>query len=233
LDSFVLKNKEKWVLLLHTPNKAGWLPIYFWFAHKSLPLLECLSKIDKLHLKHSCKNGSVLIKACEVTYAEESDDNLQIIKYLIEKCKLNINQTDQEGWSPLYMAWFKSNYQVVKYLLENGAESGVVCTNGSTPLHIWAERGFADILKILWAKRADLVYSQDEEGNTPLHIASLWSHMEILEFLWEEGGKKLVEIKNKEGLTAIDLAYEENQIYAHEFLCEKMGIKANSTCSIL
>lgn len=100
-------------------------------------------------------------------------------------------------------------------------------------MHICAERDFYEILKLLCARRQDLVYQQDEGGQTPLHIASLSSHMEIIELLWEEGGKKLVEIKNNEGLTAYELAYEENQIYAYEFLCDKMGIKHNSFCSLL
>jgi ankyrin repeat protein len=77
------------------------------------------------------------------------------------------------------------------------------------------------------------VFAQDEGGNTPLHIAALWSHMKLLEFLWQEGGAKLAEIKNSEGLTANELAYEENQIYAHEFLSEKMGIKTSFMCNIL
>jgi ankyrin repeat protein len=104
---------------------------------------------------------------------------------------------------------------------------------GSTCLHICAERDFQDILKLLCAKRQDLIFQEDEGGNTPLHIASLSCHMEIIEYLWEEGGKKLVEVKNKEGKTAYELAYEENQIYAYEFLCDKMGIKTNSFCSLL
>ena len=86
---------------------------------------------------------------------------------------------------------------------------------------------------MLWAKRSDLIYIQDKEGNTPLHVAWIWSHIEIVEFLWQEGGKKLASIKNSEGLTAMELAYEENQLYPHEFLCEKRGIKPNSLCNIL
>mmetsp|Transcript_4686 Transcript_4686/g.3942 ORF Transcript_4686/g.3942 Transcript_4686/m.3942 type:complete len:132 (+) Transcript_4686:247-642(+) len=131
------------------------------------------------------------------------------------------------------MACYKGNLSVAKFLLENGADPSILCVNGSTPLHICSERDFKDILELLCMKRQDLVYAQDEEGNTPLHIASLWSHMEVLELLWEQGGKKLVELRNKEGDTAYELAYEENQIYAYEYLCEKMGIKTGSFCSIL
>lgn len=100
-------------------------------------------------------------------------------------------------------------------------------------MHICADRDFKDVLELLHTYSPKLIYAQDDEGNTPLHVASLWSHMKILEFLWEKGGKKLVQIRNKEGDTAWELAYEENQIYAYEFLCEKMGIRSNTLCSIL
>lgn len=233
ITEFGDKSKEKLVTMLNQENKVGWLPIYYAFQHKSVELVKLLHGFDKSQVKHICNNGSALIKAAEVSNSNKDGSTLGCVKFLIEDCKLDINQTDKEGCTALYMACYKCNYEIAKYLLENGADPSILWTNGSTPLHICAERDFLEILQLLCAKRADLVFAQDEEGNTPLHIASLWSHMEILEFLWAEGGQKLVNVKNNDGLTAIELAYEENQLYAHEFLWERMGIKPNSLCSIL
>ena len=233
VTKFGKENKETLVKLLNQENKIEWIPIYYIPQHKSEELIKLVHNFDKSQVKHIWKSGSVLFKAAEVLCPERDGSSLKCLKFLIEELGLNINQTDNEGCTPLYMAWYKYNYEIIKYLLESGADPSILGTNGSTPLHIWAERDFLDILQLLWAKRSDLVYLQDNEGNTPLHVASIWSHMEIVEFLWQEGGKKLASIKNSDGLTAMELAYEENQLHPHEFLCEKMGIKPNSLWSIL
>ena len=233
-NELAVKDKEKLKFLLNESNKIGWIPLYYVFKHKSVDLLKTIINFDQKTVRHVWNTGSVLIKACEVSCTTKGDDHMKWLETLLSHpiC-LDVNQPDNEGCTPLYMAWFKGNFLVAKYLLENGADPGVNCINGSTPLHICAERDFKEILQLLVLKRQDLVYSQDEKGQTPLHIACLWSHMGVIELLWEQGGKKLVEIKNKDGDTAYELAYEENQIYAYEFLCEKMGIKTSFLCSIL
>ncbi|CAI2371647.1 unnamed protein product [Moneuplotes crassus] len=228
--------------LLDQENKVGWTPIYCIFNKNSVDLLETIVNFDKQirksessHIvKHVCNTGSVLIKACEVSSTTKGEESLKCLEYLLSPpISLDVNQPDHEGCTPLYMACYKGNHSVAKYLLDNGANPGVLCVNGSNSLHICAERDFMDVLKLLCEHQKDLIYTQDDEGNTPLHIASLWSHMGILEYLWELGEKKLVEIRNHDGDTAYELAYEENQIYAHEFLCEKMGINTNTICSLL
>mmetsp|Transcript_26100 Transcript_26100/g.30129 ORF Transcript_26100/g.30129 Transcript_26100/m.30129 type:complete len:296 (-) Transcript_26100:69-956(-) len=222
------ENKAKLVEMLNQQNRVGWLPIYYAPQHKSVELMKLLHELDKTQVKHKCNNGSVLIRATEVASPNRDGSSLRCLKFLTEDCKLNVNEPDNEGCTPIYMACFKYNYEIVKYLIENEADPSILCTSGSTCFHVCAERDFLDLLQLLCAKRADLIFGQDDEGNTPLHIAALWSHMEILEFLWEEGGRKLASIKNSDGLTAMELAYEENQLQPHEYLCEKMGVKPNS-----
>jgi ankyrin repeat protein len=110
--------------MLSKANKVGWLPIYYIFEHNSKPLLDKIIKLDHSQIMHICNNGSVVIKACEVSSSRKADEGIDLLKYFIEKYKVNINQTDHQGCTALYMACYKGNYYVVKYLLENGADPG-------------------------------------------------------------------------------------------------------------
>lgn len=229
----VVNQRPTLVSLLNQENKVGWIPMYYVFSHWSLELLELLHSIDKNQIRHTSYNGSVLIKSWEFGGGKQDGTSLKWIRYLLETWKLKINETDKSGCTAIYMACFKNNYELVKYLLENGADPSKLCTNESTPLHICCERGFIDVLKLLWTMRQDLIYFKDADGQTPLHIACLWSYMDIVQYLYELGGQKLLEIKNNEGLNAHEFAYEENQFEPYEFLWEKQGIKTSTFCNIL
>ena len=56
--------------------------------------------------------------------------------------------------------------------------------------------------------------------------------MDIVEVLWREGGEKLAQIKDNDGQTAYEYAYEENQLEPYEYLCDRLGIKTKTYCTI-
>ena len=48
-----------------------------------------------------------------------------MVRLLIEKGKIPINILDQKGWSPLHLASGHNYLDIVKLLLENGAEINI------------------------------------------------------------------------------------------------------------
>lgn len=67
---------------------------------------------------------------------------MEIIDYFINELKYDINTTDLAGNSPLYIAVFKGNLDLVNLLLENGGDPWIKGPKNSTVLHICAERNF-------------------------------------------------------------------------------------------
>ena len=47
---------------------------------------------------------------------------MPIIEYLVSELKVSVNHLDAQGISPLYMATYKGDIQIVKYLLERDAD---------------------------------------------------------------------------------------------------------------
>lgn len=61
----------------------------------------------------------------------------------------NINQTDEIGYTPLHMAVLANNPEMVKMLLDRGANKDAQTLYGKTPRALAVEKGFKGIIEIL------------------------------------------------------------------------------------
>ncbi|THV08419.1 ankyrin [Dendrothele bispora CBS 962.96] len=77
-------------------------------------------------------------------------------------------------------------------------------SHGKTPLHIAAQKGNEELVRMLCDLGADCNLA-DNEGNTPLHYASAWGHIPVVQLLIERGCQYAA--PNDEGFTASDYAY--------------------------
>ena len=86
---------------------------------------------------------------------------------------VNVNFRDKDGCTPLYHAANRSDIEIVRLLLANGADPTIPCydtgkgwiTDGVHPIHAASER---EVIEALIAAGAD-VNARDANGNTPLH----------------------------------------------------------------
>lgn len=106
--------------------------------------------------------------------------NLQIVKYLIQEAKANVNTIDPLGKTPLYQAcsidisWTENVIGTVKFLLANGANIHVRTTHGltfhitgNTALHAACRCGRIQVIQELLNHGAE-VNAQNDRGETPL-----------------------------------------------------------------
>ena len=99
-----------------------------------------------------------------VAMAEKPDDiqracrigDLSVLKKALEACPEGINSLDQKlGWSPLYRAVICGHVDLVRLLLQSGADPNVRNKLGETPMHQAADAGNYKITQALLEKRAD------------------------------------------------------------------------------
>jgi serine/threonine-protein phosphatase 6 regulatory ankyrin repeat subunit B len=76
---------------------------------------------------------------------------------------------DQIGASPLYYAAWHGHTELVRGLIERGAEVTVATTDGLTPLHWAALGGHVEICRMLIDHGAVVNYRSIVQRNTPLH----------------------------------------------------------------
>lgn len=96
---------------------------------------------------------------------------------------------------------------VVRKLLRSGASPEAAVTfHKSTPMHLAARHGHAEVVKVLLEEGAKLTAS-DEEGRTPLHIASKYSHPSVLSLLLSACAE--CNVVDNYHATALDIACEK------------------------
>ena len=87
---------------------------------------------------------------------------MEIVKLLIEN-GADINKSNNDGWTSLYLAVNKRHLEVIKLLIENGADINKSNNNGWTPLNIAANNGHLEIVKLLIENGADISEDCDKD----------------------------------------------------------------------
>jgi ankyrin repeat/SOCS box protein 3 len=90
------------------------------------------------------------------------------------------------GWNSLHQASFQGNAEIIKLLLEKGANKECQDDFGITPLFVAAQYGKLESLSILISSGAN-VNCQALDKATPLFIAAQEGHLECVELLLSSG----------------------------------------------
>lgn len=101
------------------------------------------------------------------------------VKHLVEEKGYDVDEIDSKGYTPLFCAVEKSDLEMIKYLIEKGADVNAYNKNGATALHIAAD---LEIVKLLVEKGAYLDVN-DDDGKIPLHSAAKNGHLEVVNIL--------------------------------------------------
>lgn len=90
-------------------------------------------------------------------------------------------ETDTEDGTPLIVAAQNSDADIMRYLLEKGADVNHANTRGETALFLAAENSHVDVVRILLEKGADVNAAEHTNSRRPLHVA--YDSEEITEML--------------------------------------------------
>jgi ankyrin repeat protein len=76
--------------------------------------------------------------------------------------------------------------EVIRILLDQGADPTAKANDGRTPFHIASSRGHVEVIRILLEQGADPT-AKANDGQTPFHIASSSGHVEVIRILLDQG----------------------------------------------
>uniref|UniRef100_A0A8C3L0S7 Protein phosphatase 1 regulatory subunit n=1 Tax=Chrysolophus pictus TaxID=9089 RepID=A0A8C3L0S7_CHRPC len=163
------------------------------------------------------------------------DENLDMVKFLVEN-GANVNQQDNEGWTPLY-------------LISHGANVAAVNSEGEVPSDIAEEAAMKDLLLEQVKKQGvdlDLARKEEEQqmlqdarqwlnsgriedvkqpqtGATALHVASAKGYSEVMRLLIQAGFN--LNVQDNDGWTPLHAA-------AHWGVKEACSILAEALCDM-
>lgn len=130
-------------------------------------------------------------------------NDLDRVKFLVGK-GADVNQADNQGWTPLLSAARQRHDDMIKLLIELGADVNLAKNDGTTPLIAAAYRDHVPSIKVLLEHGAD-IEKPGPEGFRPLPLAIGEDKYEVAKALIEAGAK-VNEPSGAEALTPLMVA---------------------------
>lgn len=134
----------------------------------------------------------------------------QDIVDLFLKAGFNLEQTNEQGWTPLMVAAFFGKESAAEMLIGAGARIDARDAQGYRPIHWAALQGFDRVVAILLEKKAD-PNALSNHGITPLIQAAARGHLACVCLLLDGGGAP--NLADEEGWTPLHKAVA-NRHYA-------------------
>ena len=152
--------------------------------------------------------------------AVKNNDVAQV-KALIQQ-GVNVNELDGSGDAPLVMAAYEGRNEIVKLLLEAGADVAAVDPGmQATALHAAAYAGRTEAAKLLIAYKIDIDKQGPYNGYTALHDALWQNHIETAKVIIEAGAN--LTLKSNQGQTPLEFARSKKLNELVTLMEQKMG----------
>jgi uncharacterized protein len=150
---------------------------------------------------------------------------LDRVRELVEKNLVLANAFSPDGYPVVALAAFFGHFDVVRYLVEKGADINAPATNGTgyNALTGAVASGHTDIVKWLLEKGANANYRYGT-GYSPLLTAAANGHREIVKQLLARGADATA--RTNDGKSVIQIAEERNHPHVVEFLKNFSAAKA-------
>lgn len=113
-----------------------------------------------------------------------------------------INLNNEEGYSPLILACYHDNEEVVSFLVDKVSDINGT-SNYGTPLMAAVVKGNLNIMEMLLDRKAETNIA-DANGTTALHYAVMFKNYEAIKLLIEADAD--LKIKDNRGQSALDYA---------------------------
>lgn len=132
----------------------------------------------------------------------------RVVELLLSFNDPPINELDDTKASPLILATLKGNLNVVKMLVEKGANINQRNWQGHSSIQYACSKGWIDIVEYLLVKGVD-INVVDNRGDSSLHRLASLGRIEILELVLKY--KPNLNSQNSEGNTPLHIACEDDE----------------------
>jgi ankyrin repeat protein len=163
------------------------------FEKYILMWIDFLESCDKLELLEA---DDILLHL-----AAQWSPNVDAVKRLIEQDGYKFDNRGYNGDTPLHCSACNPNIEILKYLVEQGADANAKSGTGDTPLHHAARYSNVEALKCLVEQGGADVKAKSNGGFVPLHFVN---SVNISKYLVEQGAD--VNAKDEYGRTPLHFA---------------------------
>uniref|UniRef100_A0A8C1N0Q7 Euchromatic histone-lysine N-methyltransferase 2 n=1 Tax=Cyprinus carpio TaxID=7962 RepID=A0A8C1N0Q7_CYPCA len=169
------------------------------------PLLEAIVNNHVEVVKFLIQSGACVYHADGSTGLHHAAKlgNLEVVLLLLSTGQVDINAQDSGGWTPIIWAAEHRHIDVIRALLNRGADVTLRDKEMNVCLHWASFSGCAEIAELVLNAGCPLT-SINQHGDTPLHIAAREGYIDCVTLFLSRGAD--IDIMNKEGDTPLSLA---------------------------
>ncbi|CAB4006516.1 M-phase phospho 8-like [Paramuricea clavata] len=172
-----------------------------------------VQKVEKMHVSHTGIPTAMSLR--EVKIAIKQGDAATVLASLAGG--MNIDSQDSvTGMTLLMRAVTFGQENIVKLLLNHGANINIKDNTGSTPLIAACEQGFENIVSLLLNAEIDINAKQTLSGETALIKACVKGHYSVVTMLLAHGAD--CQMRSISGLTAAQLAAQSGHFEIRDML---------------
>jgi ankyrin repeat protein len=158
--------------------------------------------IFMLTLLFSCFTS--FLSADEIHEAAKRGD-IEKVRSILSSDKSQLEAKDRVGYTPLNWAAMRAKWDMVKFLLDMGANTNSPGFDKCTSLHCASHHDNKDIIELLINKGADHTF-KNAWGNTPLHVAAQRGCKQSAAMLIAKGAN--LQATSNEGWTPLHYAFK-------------------------
>ena len=170
------------------------------------------------------------------------NNNIKLVKNWLRKLRAKdklapgIDQIDiYSNYTPLMLACGANNLDIIKELINAGANVMAGNDNNLTPAHICAKNGYKKALGILIKQNSQVLYQKTIKELSPLHFAGESNRIKTVKFMFEKDTSEtfdLVKVLGTEGLSysnkiMVLIEQAEKRHKDKEFSVQAAKMKAN------
>lgn len=143
---------------------------------------KAIKKIGKEVLQLHDDTGQTIVHVCA------TEGRTDILDFLCERFKVNLDQKDTHGWTPIICATLGAKLDTIDFLLKKGVDSSITTSDNATCLHYYAKikpnnkDEYESVYKKI-TKHLNNVDGANKNGETPLHKAVREGNIDFLKLL--------------------------------------------------
>lgn len=149
---------------------------------------------------------------CNSVLKAAESGNLDALRQLVSTTSELVNCRDADDYTPLHRACYNNHTEVIKYLLENGANIFAKSSEGWEPLHSAVHWGQTEAAALLIEAGAN-VNCKSNSGLAPVHLAAQQNCRPLLELFLYNRDIDLT-VKTEAGDTPYDIARRSSPLYS-------------------
>ena len=168
--------------------------------------LECCQKLlaVKASVNLSDDTGSTpLYLACHAAHED-------IVAVLCEQPDINVEQPNDKGITPLYVAAEHSLFDTAKLLISLGADPLHHTNHGSTPVDVALFAGHFPTCSLLFDHGVPPTYCRRSDNSSAMMLAGFPGHWEVMVDIFKRGGD--LDAKNRHGDTLRDIVEQQHEM---------------------